>query len=363
MLNGQNEYPVVDLGSHLAETPADLAPYCDLPWRHAVANGTGIPAPWNVTGALYPRPTPRIAAPSPAGDPSELRARLDEMGIDLAVVLPGPLLKLGIVHTADYAAALARAYNTWICERWLGTDDGIYGAMIAAPQAPDDAAREIARYGGDPRVVAAVIPIAGLTTLLGDRRYDPIYRAAERHELPVILHGVDQVMMPSTANYVSQFASDFDQAAIEHSLIAMAHLTHLVGTGVLARFPRLRLAFLGGGMSWLTHLILRLDKEYNENRRDVPFYDDRVSLAIRRQIWIGTYPLESTDDPRDLDDLIRVSCGIDRLLYGSRWPNAHFDPPRRVAAALNDDAARRKVLGGNALELFGIAMPRAVPSS
>jgi len=359
MLDRHFEYPVVDLGPHLAETPADLAPFCDLPWRHAVANATGVPSPWNVTGTLYPRLAPRTPSPSAARYPSELRARLDETGVDLAVVLPGPLLKLGLVHTADYAAALARAYNTWMRERWLGTDDGIYGAMIAAPHDPDDAAREIARYGGDPRVVAAVIPIAGLTTLLGDRRYDPLYRAAERYGLPVILHGAEHVMVPSTANYVSQFASDFDQAAIEHSLIAMAHLTHLVGTGVLARFPGLRLAFLGGGMSWLAHLLLRLDKEYNENRRDVPFYDDRVSLAIRRQIWVGTYPLECTDDPRDLDDLIRVSCGIDRLLYGSRWPNAHFDPPGRVAAALKGEEARRKVLGGNALGLFGIPAPPA----
>ena len=357
MHDSERGYPVVDVGPHLAETPADLAPYCDPPWRHAVTNATGMPAPWNVSGALYPRSAPSTTPPPPAKNPTELRARLDAIGSDLAVILPGPLLKLSIVHTADYAAALARAYNRWLNERWLGSADGIYGAIIAAPHGPEDAAREIARYGREARVVAAVIPIAGLTVLLGDRRYDPIYAAAAAHGLPIILQGVEQLMVPSTANYVSQFTSDFDQAAMEHSLIAMAHLTHLVGTGVLARFPALRIVFLGGGLSWLAHLLLRLDKEYNENRRDVPFYDDRVSHAIRRQVWVGTYPLECSDDPRDLDDLIRISCGVDRVIYGSHWPRAHFDSPMRVTAALTSDEACRKVLGGNALELFGVNYP------
>jgi uncharacterized protein len=352
--------PIVDIGPHLAETPTDLARFCDLPWRHAVANGTTTPPPWNVDGALYPRIT-KPSKPMSARTPTELTEYLGALGIDLAVVLPGPLLKLALIHSSEYAAALARAYNQWLTETWLRGGDGIYGAIIAAPHAPEDAAREIERYGGDARVVAAVIPIAGLSTLLGGRRFDPLYAAAETRDIPVILHGVEHLMTPSTANQVTQFASDFDQRTMEHSLIYMAHLTHLVGTGVLARFPRLRIVFLGGGLSWLAHLMLRLDKEYSENRRDVPFYNDRVSLTIRQQVWVGTHPLERMDDPRDLDDLIRISCGIDRVLYGSQWPDPQFDSPDRVAAALTGDGGR-KILSANALKLFGIDAPQ-VPGS
>ena len=100
-----------------------------------------------------------------------------------------------------------------------------------------------------------------------------------------------------------------------------------------ARFPGLRAVFLEAGLSWLPHLMLRMDKEYNENRRDVPFYTDRVSKWVQRQVWVGTQPIETTTDPRHLDDLIRIGPGVDHVLYGSNWPAADHDPPGRVAAA------------------------------
>jgi uncharacterized protein len=349
---------VFDADVHLAETPADLVPHAEPPWRRVLAEPIANP-PWTTDGTVYPRFSPRPTPAEPARGPAELAARLSERGVDGALALPGPLLKLGLVHTADYAAALAQAYNRWLVERWLeGPADGppIYGAVLAAPHDPVAAAREVERHAAHRRVVAVVAPSAGVATLWGDRRYDPIYAAAEAAGRPVLLHGVERLMAPSTTNQSSYYASEFDQEVMGHSLIAMANLTHLVGTGVLARFPKLRVVFLGSGISWLPHMMLRLDKEYSENRRDVPFYRDRISLTVRERVWVGTHPIEGTGDPRDLHDLVRVSCGIERVVYGSHWPHGNADSPERVAGAFPDEESRRRVLGGNADELFGVGV-------
>jgi predicted TIM-barrel fold metal-dependent hydrolase len=351
--------PVVDVDVHLSETPGDLAPYCDLPWRKVLTEPGGLP-PWSVKSALHPYLGSRREPERPAQSPDELSERLAERGVDLAVLLPGALVKLGVLPTAAYATALGRAYHRWLVDRWLGRVDRGYGALLAVPQDPEDAARQIDEYAGHERIRAVVLPVAGVDPLWGARRYDPIYAAAEAAGLPVILHGGSELMLPTVPHAITQLGSQFEQLVLSHPMLAMANLLHMVGTGVLARFPNLRVVFLEAGISWLPHLMLRMDKEYNENRRDVPFYTDRVSMWVKRQVWVGTQPMEFGADSRVLDDLIRISFGMEHVLYASHWPNADHDAPDRVAAGIVGEEARRKVLGENAVELFGL---RAVPAA
>ncbi len=345
---------IIDVDLHLAETAADLAPYTDPPWRRAVAEPTANP-PWSISGALHPRLNQPVERPKPARSSQEMLAHLDAAEIGAAIVLPGPLLKIGLLPTASYAAALARAYNRWLAEAWLGHAGRIYGAIIAAPQDPEDAAREIARAAGHQWVAGILLPLGGTDPLWGDRRYDPIYRAAAAANLPVIFHGGGDLLLPGTPSRGSQFTSAFEQHALSHPLVAMANLVSMTGTGVFARFPTLRVLFLEAGLSWFTHLMLRMDKEYNENRRDIPYYTDRVSGYLKRQVWLGTHPLEAGPQPQDLGDIIRITCGTDHLIYGSHWPFPDADTPARVRAVFPDLAVRARVMGANAADLFGIS--------
>ena len=73
---------------------------------------------------------------------------------------------------------------------WTSQRRGLLGAIVACPQDPADAAREIERYADDPWVVAVYLPCAGLDPLWGHRRYDPIFDAAQNAGLPVMLHAV-----------------------------------------------------------------------------------------------------------------------------------------------------------------------------
>jgi uncharacterized protein len=345
--------PVIDVDLHLAERPEDLAPYTDLPWRRAVAEPAPNP-PWSLNGSLHPWLGERREATPSVGSPCDLIAHMDAAGITAGIVLPGPLLKLGALPTVAYAAALARAYNRWLDAEWLGHDGRIYGAIIAAPQDPDDAAREIARAAVHPCVAGVLLPMGGVDPLWGDRRYDAIYAAATDANLPVILHGGGDLLLPGSPNRGTQFASVFEQQAMSHPLTAMANLVSMTSTGVFARFPALRVLFLEAGISWFTHIVLRMDKEYNENRRDIPYYTDRVSTYLRRQIWLGTHPLEVATQPADLSDVIRLSGGSERIVFGSHWPLAESDSVDRVATALPDAEMRASVMGANASALFGI---------
>lgn len=349
--------PVIDVDIHLAERPGDLVPYLDLPWRRAVAEPEPNP-PWSLGGALHPRLGEAPVTPEPARAPAALIAHLDGAGIAACVALPGPLLKIGALPTAPYAAALMRAYNRWLVETWL--DGGrIHGALLMAPQDPAGAADEMRRYASRPGVVAALLPMGGTDPLWGDRRYDPIYAAATETGLPVVLHGGGDLLLPGTPSLPTQFASGFEQRAMSAPLVAMANLVQMTGTGLFARFPALRCLFLEAGLSWFTHIALRMDKEYNENRRDIPHYRERVSAYLKRQVWLGTHPIEAARRPGDLRAMVAISLGADQIVYGSHWPFADADAPDHVAAAFVDDAERAGVMGGNAAAFFGIRVPAA----
>ncbi|MER3404475.1 MAG: hypothetical protein C4289_04335, partial [Chloroflexota bacterium] len=57
----------------------------------------------------------------------------------------------------DYPAALARAYNDWLIERWLAADPRFLGSMIVATQDPEFAAQEIERVGTHPQIVQVLV--------------------------------------------------------------------------------------------------------------------------------------------------------------------------------------------------------------
>lgn len=344
---------IIDVDLHLAERPEDLAPYTDLPWRRVVGEPAPNP-PWSLSGSLHPWLGSARETTEPVWTPHDLIGHMDAVGISASIVLPGPLLKLGALPTAAYAAALTRAYNRWLDAKWLGHEGRIHGAIIAAPQDPEDAAREITRAAGHPWVAGVLLPMGGVDPLWGDRRYDAVYAAATDANLPVILHAGGDLLLPGSPNRGTQFASVFEQQAMSHPLAAMANLVSMTGTGVFARFPMLRALFLEAGISWFAHIVLRMDKEYNENRRDIPYYTDRVSAYLRRQVWLGTHPLEAAARPADVGNVIRLSGGVEHIVFGSHWPLADHDAVERVAAAFPDAETRSSVMGGNAAALFGI---------
>jgi len=91
----------------------------------------------------------------------------------------------------------------------------------------------------------------------------------------------------------------------------------LLDAGVLERHPRLRVAFLEAGASWVPHWLWRLDEICyatmpGENARNVTIPPSRY---FARQCWVGI----ELGEPclRQVIDLV----GADRLLYGTDFPH------------------------------------------
>jgi predicted TIM-barrel fold metal-dependent hydrolase len=321
-----------------------------------------------LAGSSYPyllvpgfAPNMRLDPPIPGGHPyrsvdtaAEMRRALTELGIDVGILFPDHMLLFAAIPNAEYATALARAYNRWLLAEWLQAEEGLYGVVLACPQNPEAAAREIAHYAREERIVGVYLPTAGVNPLWGDRRYDPIMAAAEAANLPVCLHSVTLVS-PAFPCQLDQFENHFARQVLSHSFAMMANLTSIIHSGVPARFPGLRVVFTEAGIAWVPYMMWRMDKYYNEYRRMVPFLEKRPSEYIRERMWFATQPIEEPDDPRDLVATIDLLGGPERILFASDWPHHDFDHPRAILKLPMQADAKRKIMGENALKVFGIA--------
>jgi uncharacterized protein len=350
---------VVDCDVHVHESPGELAPYCDMPWRKALENVADVEEYYLDIPGFSPGMT-WYEARFPSGHEGrrmvhtagQMREELDEIYVDIGILFPDHLLKLAMITQADYAAALARAYNAWLLEKWCSQEKGLLGCVIACPQYPEDAAKEIRRYAREPGMVGVYLPCAGLDPLWGHRRYDPIYEAAQETDLPVLLHSVT-VVHPVFPFNLHVFETEFGRHICGHTFSIMANLVHMISAGVPVRYPQLRIALTEVGISWIPFLMNRMDKEYLERRREIPILQERPSHYMKR-FYYATQPIEEPENLGDLVTLINLYDGEDRTIFASDWPHHDFDHPSKVHQIPFSNEVRRKVFGENALKLFNI---------
>ena len=157
---------IVDCDVHVRELPDELARHCDMPWRKAVEAIAPAAAITSRFGSVGDYIVPGLAQGTgdgsdplwPGGqnrtlfvvDPAQCRSDLDGFGIESAVLFPDLLLKIAVQVDADYAMAIARAYNPVLIDKWL-TVDGFYGALCIAPQDPRAPPPKSASWAGSTR--------------------------------------------------------------------------------------------------------------------------------------------------------------------------------------------------------------------
>jgi uncharacterized protein len=354
---------VVDADVHVHEDPAELAEYAEPPWDVGLREIATVEERYLDLPGMSPRAEYRV--PFPGGSnrrqivtsAREMRDGLDELHVDQAVLFPDHLLSLAIVRDPAFATSLARAYNRWLHERWLTEERSLKGALVVAPQNPEAGARDILAHAAGREFACVYLPGSGLKTLYGDERYDPVYAAASQAGLPVVIHSVEAVY-PVFPFQLEQFRTSMAVHALAHPLSMVANLVSMIETGVPVRYPELKIGFMEAGTAWVPFIANRLDKEYIERRREVPLLQERPSRTMRR-FYYGTQPIEEPERRADLVSLFELFDGENRAMFASDWPHHDFDHPQHVFGLPFSSEARRRIMGLNAAEFFGLDVPQS----
>lgn len=312
---------VIDVDAHIRETVEDLLPYVDEDDEAAGyirSSYFGYPTDgWDRSAGG------RTGYATVRGPEDELQV-MEDLSIDIAILTPTNNLYHGLLGNVDVANALARAYNDYMLDVWLDEHDPFKGMILVPVQDPAFGAEEIDRVGREEDMVGVFLNPVGPEKGLGDERYEPIYEAAERHDLPVALHGAATThsTFPLQTNYFHKF---LEVHSISHPFQQMAQVTSIICRGIPSRYD-LKFVSMEAGIGWVPY-IYRLDKEFLARRNEAPDLERLPSEIWRDQFWIVSQPMEETIPGGQIDALAELAGGWDNLLFATDWPHWDFDSP------------------------------------
>jgi hypothetical protein len=335
---------IVDTDAHIRESVEDMLPYVEDEEARGYIESPYFKYPWDG----WDRSSGGRAGYASVGSPEEELQVMEDLSLDLAVISPTKNLYHGLFGNRDVAVALARAYNDYIVDTWLDYDDRFRSGVFVPVQDPEVGAEEIDRLGDEDGMVCVYLNPIGPEKALGDERYDPIYEAAERHDLTIAMHGTATTWptFPGQTNYFHKF---LEVHAISHPFQQMTQITSLLARGVPERFD-LRFVSMEAGVGWVPY-IYRLDKEFLARRNEAPYLEKLPSEYFTEQFWIVAQPMEETLP--NVDAMAELAGGWDRFLFATDWPHWDFDSPSVVQDTVPEEHWS-KVYHENAEEAFGL---------
>lgn len=268
--------------------------------------------------------------------PRLLYDRLDEIGLDYAVVYPTFGLMVFNLPSEDVRRAAARAYNCFFADGFADLSDRLTPVAVIPMHTPEEALAELDHAVGE-RGMKAVLMAGNVTRPLDpDSRearprewmdtfgvdspydYDPVWRRCVELGVSPTFHssGMGWGSRASPSSYVFNHIGNFAAAG-------EATCRSLFLDGVPHRFPELRFAFLEGGVAWAATLYADIIGHFSKRNRDaVGRYDtDRIDRDLLRQL-IADYGDERTRSRVD-------------SLEESLWP---FSDPGSAPDALDEFA-------------------------
>jgi len=251
----------------------------------------------------------------------------------------------------ELAEACVYAYNDWMVDEWCADSGGrliplpiipLWDAELAAAEVRRNAAR------GARAVCFSEIPaVLGLPSIhTGD--WDPFFAACAETGTVVCMHIGSSSRMPAT--------SADAPVAVAATLSfgnAMSSLTDFLFSGVLVRFPELKLAYSEGQIGWIPYILERADDVWLEHRawggvRDI--VPEPPSTYYYRQVF-GCF----FRDRHGIESLQTI--GVDNTTFETDYPHTDSTWPhtKKVAqelmAGLPDDVVY-KLVRGNAIRML-----------
>jgi predicted TIM-barrel fold metal-dependent hydrolase len=287
------------------------------------------------------------------GDPVARLADMDLDGIEAEVLYCEVSAFRYLYLMKDGWREGTRAFNDAM---WaFGSEDP--KRLIVNAQIPihdvDEAVDEVARVArlGFKSLQLPVYPAElGLPDYYDDR-YAPLFAAVQEHDLPICFHiglntSLEDLMRrdptPMCGVFVPMVALSTAEA-----------LGMLILTGVLERYPRLKVVFVEPGLGWVAWWLYIVDDMNTRQQYDFPGLKELPSFYFRRNVSL-TY----IDEP-DAIQLLRHRIGVENIMWSTDYPHPVSSWPCSRALVEEQfrgvpDDERDLIVAGNASRVWNL---------
>jgi uncharacterized protein len=280
-------------------------------------------------------------------DPSARVTEMDVDGIDAGLLFPTPRFSHGVTTNRDRELQLAmvRAYNDWISEYCEHAPDRLLGLALLPNTGVDDAIAEYHRVIDRPGIVGPLINCYphGTTELLPED--DALWGLVAESGRPVAIH-VTLTDRPPTANK-SGLPGDMRIADVTTRML------QLMWSGVLDRFPELKVLFAEVDAGWVPFFKEQIDNRFHRLSRANQFGLERPPS----EYFDAHYSYAFVTDMVAIQN--RHAVGIKNMLwsddyphYGSDWPFTQRALTSAFTGIPTDE--RDDILAGNVARLYGL---------
>jgi predicted TIM-barrel fold metal-dependent hydrolase len=381
------EYTLIDVDSHVTEPPDTWTTRTATKYRERVPQVRRVDDRdvWFIDGevALPVGPTapagwcePPPAMPKTYDDllPAayDAHARLDlleEVGIWAQLLYPNVggfggqrFLRLGD-HALMYECV--RAYNDWQLD-WASADPR---RLIPVASMPfwdvDDCVREVERCAalGMKTILFTGEPHRFGLPYLGEAYWDRLWAAAQDHCVPINLHLGGGEFNWDTQRMVQRgFAETFALEGLGLFHKNGQQVCDVLLSGILPRFPDLRVVSVESGIGWLPFALEAIDYQFVEgggrhtrpefDRLPSEYFADQVSITF----WFERFAVR---------ELVGTSIPAGNVMFETDFPHPtclYGDVHERLDetfAGVGDDI-QRKLLWDNAVSLYTLDLPPTV---
>ncbi|HEY7061581.1 MAG TPA: amidohydrolase family protein [Chloroflexota bacterium] len=348
--------PVIDADGHLLERQSDIRKYLPEPWNKRQTGLFPSDQPWDtfLYDSLGSQWYPHDASPE---QQVELWHKvMDEHGMEYAVLFPTGSGNIAKLREPGWQIALARAANDQFAHEYNARSNRLSAVGVLPMGHPAEAAQELRRAVTELGLISFEILSMGLPFGLGDPIYDPIWATAEELGVPMCIHGNRSASAEVGAD---RFRSFGETHCYTFPAGMMLHFTSIMWNAVPLRFPKLKLAFLEIGATWLPYYLDRMDEHW-ELRGEV----EAPHLTMKPSALFKQSPLYlSLEAGEGLLGAAVDYVGDDHFVYASDIPHWDNEFPKNLNELLArkdlSDESKEKILHRNARALFGLGVPAA----
>lgn len=294
-------------------------------------------------------------------------ACMDGQGVEGAWLFPsqGVCMEGPMQPDIEASVEIFRAFNRWLEDQWgFAYHDRIFGVPFLTLSDLDSAIRELdwcLEHGAHVVTIrnGPVFTPEGMRSP-ADPAFDPFWARVEEARMVVAPHAgfedgyleVEEAHARAWGYRTGQRQGDTDALTLMEPFVQMLmkhRLVHdfaaaLVAHKLFERFPRLRIAFIENGGTWVPGLLHSLDVLSAQN---LGMFERSPRDQFIEHCWVAPFV---EDDITELAEHLPV----ERILFGSDWPHAEgMAHPRdffaNVASFSIDD--QRRIMVENAREL------------
>lgn len=292
-------------------------------------------------------------------NPEDRMKLMDEQGIDRTLMFPtlASLVEERMRDDPELTHVVIHALNEWIHETWsFNYQERIFSTPVITLPIVEKAIAEF-EWCVERGAKAVLIRPAPAWGIRGPRsfaleEFDPLWKLVEESGVLVAMHSSDSGYERYTNDWMGSQTEFLPFQPQAYRLLSQWRpvedaVASFIVHGALSRFPKLKVAVIENGSSWVEPLMKNLADVYKKMPQD--FLENPIEV-LKRQIHVSPFWEE---DLGALSDLI----GEDRVLFGSDYPHPEglADPASYTKQLEGQPEERiRKIMGGNLARLLDV---------